>query len=140
MMRYYTRIFVSIFIVLANLYSCARKGTYIKPVSELPKPRVIIITPEEKHPTLRPYVINGRRYYPIPRPQGYVEFGKASWYGKEFHGRPTASGQVYNMYELTAAHRTLPMGTYVRVLNLENNKSTVFLGCCALKEVRWRFR
>jgi len=52
-----------------------------------------------------------------------VQYGVASWYGKKFHGNPTASGEIYDMYQLTAAHRTLPLGTYVMVTNLENNRS-----------------
>lgn len=51
--------------------------------------------------------------------------GKASWYGRYFHGRPTASGEPYDMYALTAAHLTLPLGTYVRVTNLRNGRSAV---------------
>jgi rare lipoprotein A len=54
---------------------------------------------------------------------GMVQYGVASWYGKKFHGNPTASGEIYDMYQLTAAHRTLPLGTYVMVTNLENNRS-----------------
>jgi len=53
--------------------------------------------------------------------------GKASWYGPGFHGRPTASGVIYNRYALTAAHRTLPAGTVVRVTNLRNDRSTVLV-------------
>jgi rare lipoprotein A len=53
---------------------------------------------------------------------GYRERGIASWYGKDFHGRKTSSGEVYNMYAMTAAHKTLPLGTYVRVRNLDNGK------------------
>jgi len=52
-----------------------------------------------------------------------VQYGIASWYGKKFHGNPTASGEIYDMYQLTAAHRTLPLGTYVMVTNRENNRS-----------------
>ncbi len=52
-----------------------------------------------------------------------VQYGVASWYGKKFHGNPTASGEIYDMYQLTAAHKTLPLGTYVMVTNLENNRS-----------------
>ena len=58
-------------------------------------------------------------------PFRYVQVGYASWYGKKFQGRPTASGEIYNMYAYTAAHRTLPLGTYVRVTNLSNGKSVV---------------
>ncbi len=75
--------------------------------------------------TQHPYKINGHVYYPLPSAQGFVEEGNASWYGKKFHGRPTASGELYNMYAMTAAHRILPMNTYVRVLNLENGREAV---------------
>ncbi len=54
-----------------------------------------------------------------------VQHGKASWYGKAFHGRPTASGERYDMHAPTAAHKTLPFGTRVRVTNLDNGKQTV---------------
>ena len=54
---------------------------------------------------------------------GMVQYGVASWYGQKFHGNPTASGEIYDMYQLTAAHKTLPLGTYVMVTNLENNRS-----------------
>ncbi len=60
---------------------------------------------------------------PIQPVVGSRQIGIASWYGKPFHGRPTASGAIYNMYDLTAAHRTLPLGTQVMVTNLENNRS-----------------
>jgi rare lipoprotein A len=53
------------------------------------------------------------------------QVGKASWYGKRFHGRKTANGESYNMFQMTAAHRTLPMGTWVKVTNLRNGKSAV---------------
>jgi len=59
------------------------------------------------------------------RPPSYREVGKASYYGAEAHGRATASGEKYDMYALTAAHRTLPFGTLVRVTNLANKKSVV---------------
>jgi rare lipoprotein A len=54
---------------------------------------------------------------------GWVQYGVASWYGKKFHGNPTASGEIYDMYQLTAAHKTLSLGTYVMVTNLENYRS-----------------
>jgi rare lipoprotein A len=61
---------------------------------------------------------------PAPAPIGYIEEGNASWYGNEFHGRHAANGEIYDMYKLTAAHRTLPFDTMVRVTNLNNGKST----------------
>lgn len=60
-----------------------------------------------------------------PRPGGLVEEGNASWYGAPFHGRQASNGEIYDMYKLTAAHRTLPFNTVVRVTNLSNGKSTV---------------
>jgi len=54
---------------------------------------------------------------------GYREVGRASWYGKDFHGRPTSSGEIYNMFGLSAAHQTLPFGTQLRVTNLETRRS-----------------
>jgi rare lipoprotein A len=71
------------------------------------------------------YIVNGERYYPLPDALGFVETGKASWYGEDFHGRPTSSGETYDMYKKTAAHKTLPLGTYVKIVNLENNESTI---------------
>lgn len=62
-----------------------------------------------------------RRHRPAPP----YQVGKASWYGKRFHGKPTASGERYDMYDLTAAHRRLPLGTLVRVTNLKNGDAVV---------------
>ncbi|MCK4727601.1 MAG: septal ring lytic transglycosylase RlpA family protein, partial [Desulfobacterales bacterium] len=70
----------------------------------------------------KPYKIGKRWYQPLERAPGFRERGMASWYGKEFHGRKTASGEAYNMYAFTAAHKTLPLGTYVSVYNLNNGK------------------
>ena len=61
----------------------------------------------------------------IDRPLGWSDRGIASWYGRQFHGRSTASGETFDMYGLTAAHRNLPFGTRVKVTNLENKKSVV---------------
>ena len=61
---------------------------------------------------------------PVPAPTGYTEEGNASWYGNPFHGRRASNGEIYDMYKLTAAHRTLPFEAMVRVTNLNNGKST----------------
>jgi len=73
-------------------------------------------------PTQRPYVIRGHKYYPITLKGNYREVGVASWYGEDFHGKPTASGETYNMHALSAAHTKLPIGTWVTVRNLDNNR------------------
>ncbi len=70
----------------------------------------------------RSYEVLGRTYRTLNTAHGYVERGLASWYGREFHGRRTSSGERYNMYALTAAHKTLPLDTWVRVCNLENSR------------------
>ncbi|MCG6972357.1 MAG: septal ring lytic transglycosylase RlpA family protein [Desulfobacterales bacterium] len=68
----------------------------------------------------------GRNWYtPLPHAGGFTQFGKASWYGREFHGKKTANGEIYNMYDMTAAHKTLPFDTYVSVWNLKNNRTAV---------------
>ncbi|MDY6820052.1 MAG: septal ring lytic transglycosylase RlpA family protein [Deferribacterota bacterium] len=73
----------------------------------------------------KPYVIRGVTYYPLASVDKYTETGIASWYGSEEHGQLTASGEVYDMYKMTAAHKTLPLGSYVSVDNLENGKKVV---------------
>ena len=73
------------------------------------------------HP--KPYRVLGSWYQPIPNARGFEQTGIASWYGKKFHGRKTSNGEIYNMYAMTAAHKTLPLGTYVRVFNLHNGRS-----------------
>ncbi|MBU1193286.1 MAG: septal ring lytic transglycosylase RlpA family protein [Proteobacteria bacterium] len=75
--------------------------------------------------TQRPYEVKGERYTPIHSATGFVQTGKASWYGSQFHGRKTSNGERYNMYDMTAAHKTLPMNTWVSVHNLENNKKII---------------
>ena len=75
--------------------------------------------------TQRPYVINNRKYYPLPSSEGFVEQGIASWYGKDFHGRATSNGETYNMYDITAAHKLLPMHTMLLVQNLDNGRQTI---------------
>ncbi len=82
----------------------------------------ILLLPPTKRPRLKCWTIHGKRYYPVP---SLVQRGIASWYGKKFHGRRTANGEIYNMYKRTAAHKTLPFGTYVLVKNLKNHKKTI---------------
>jgi len=71
------------------------------------------------------YEVYGRRYHVLDSAAGYVEEGTASWYGRKFHGRPTSSGEPYDMYAMTAAHKTLPLPSYVRVTNLDNGREIV---------------
>jgi rare lipoprotein A len=93
--------------LLCFLLSCAGPGKKPQPPAGYPEP----------------YKIGGHWYQPLKDTHHFSERGLASWYGKGFHGHRTASGEVYNMYEMTAAHKTLPMGTYVRVRNFDNGKT-----------------
>lgn len=70
----------------------------------------------------RPYAVDGRWYFPLNSIQGYREQGVASWYGPDFHGKKTSSGETYDMFGPTAAHRILPLNTQVRVRNPANSK------------------
>lgn len=74
--------------------------------------------------TMRPYTINGKTYYPTTVSVGDTASGIASWYGPDFHGKKTSNGETYNMNAMTAAHKTLPMNTMVRVTNLGNGAQT----------------
>lgn len=71
------------------------------------------------------YVVLGKRYQTLPTHQGYHERGIASWYGTKFHGHRTSSGESYDMYAMSAAHKSLPLPTYARVTNLKNGKSVI---------------
>jgi len=73
----------------------------------------------------KPYVINGERYEPLSSHEGFVQTGIASWYGADFHGKKNSTGEAYDMYAMTAAHKTLPFGVHVKVLNQQNGRETV---------------
>jgi rare lipoprotein A len=73
----------------------------------------------------RPYTVFGRTYVPIVNKERTVQRGIASWYGKKFHGQRTSSGEVYDMFAMTAAHPTFPIPSYARVTNVKNGKSVV---------------
>ena len=73
----------------------------------------------------KPYEIFGQRYVPLTADVAFRESGGASWYGRKFHGLPTSSGEVYDMYAMTAAHKTLPIPSYARVRNPANGREVV---------------
>lgn len=86
----------------------------------VPKPE-----PLAKYGNMRSYVVFGKRYYVMPSSQNYEATGTASWYGTKFHAHKTSSGEPYDMLAMTAAHKTLPLPTYVEVTNLRNQKSVI---------------
>jgi rare lipoprotein A len=75
--------------------------------------------------TSRPYQVLGKKYYPMATAKGFEEAGSASWYGQKFHGHKTANGEIFDMFGLTAAHKTLPLPSFVRVSNITNGKSAI---------------
>lgn len=78
-----------------------------------------------RYGNISPYEVNGARYEVLDTSEGYRERGRASWYGMKFQGRPTSNGEIYDVYGATAAHRSLPIPSYVRVSNLENHRSVI---------------
>ncbi|MBN1472618.1 MAG: septal ring lytic transglycosylase RlpA family protein [Syntrophaceae bacterium] len=93
-------------LILFFLSSCSSRPPYVKP--GYPKP----------------YKVLGEWYQPVPDAKDFHERGIASWYGEDFHGKKTSNGEIYDMYDMTAAHKTLPLGTHVRVINLDNDRET----------------
>jgi len=81
--------------------------------------------PRSRYGNPESYEVNGHRYHVMRDARGYVERGIASWYGTKFHGRRTSSGEPYDMYKMTAAHKTLPLPSYVQVTNLRNGRRVV---------------
>jgi rare lipoprotein A len=86
---------------------------------------VPVIEPRSASGNSKSYEVLGRTYRVLESSKGFRQRGYASWYGKKFHGRKTASGETYNMYKMTAAHKNLPLPSYVRVTDIENGKSVL---------------
>ncbi len=108
-------------------YRDARDGGPAQPAIDVstlrePVPRV---EPRARYGNKSPYSVLGKTYTVMSDSQGYVERGIASWYGNKFHGYMTSSLEPYDMYQFSAAHKTLPLPSYVRVTNLDNGKSVV---------------
>lgn len=106
--------------LLVLLTGCA--GRSPAPQKNIPDTIRAAVPPQ---PTQPPYQIDGTWYYPIPSAEGFIEEGKASYYGAKFNGKRTANGERVVANDMTAAHKTLPMGTYVKVVNLANHRSTI---------------
>jgi rare lipoprotein A len=103
------------------LVSCAGKPPVApdEPATQ-PIPRDEPLSARGNH---SPYRVFGRTYRVLPSSRDYQARGVASWYGPKFHGRPTSSGEIFDMHQFTAAHRSLPLPTYARVTNLSNGRS-----------------
>lgn len=95
---------------------------YFQDVSRIPD---AVPVPHHGPYKAAPYSVLGRSYTPMQDGRNYRETGLASWYGTKFHGRLTANGEDYDLYGMTAAHKTLPLPSYVRVTNLDNQRSII---------------
>jgi rare lipoprotein A len=109
--------------VLFSLHGCSSRPAHAPEPPVLPKPPAEASAPASRPDQARPYRALGQWYQPILDPRGFRQQGTASWYGTDFHGKRASSGEVYNMHDMTAAHKTLPMGTLVRVRNLDNSRT-----------------
>ncbi|MFZ5587441.1 MAG: septal ring lytic transglycosylase RlpA family protein [Thermodesulfobacteriota bacterium] len=109
-------------LALGGLPGCMSRKVSAPPS---PTPPAKKETPGKLPATQRPYTISGQTYHPLPSAEGFSETGVASWYGPNFHGKRTSNGEVYDMEAMTAAHKLLPMDTWVEVRNLENGKRAV---------------
>lgn len=98
------------------LFGCSTRVAVAPPPSSLNAPIPPKISP-------KPYRVGNNWYQPLAQIGEYKEKGLASWYGDDFHGKKTSSGEIYNMYDMTAAHKILPLGTHVRVKNLSNSRT-----------------
>ncbi len=119
-------------VILGLLASCSANKTKDVPthgegasIPRLPDDPIPRPEPKSRHGNGPIYEVFGKRYTVMNSATGYHERGVASWYGKKFHGKSTSMGETYDMYEMTAAHKTLPLPTYVRVRNLRNDKTVV---------------
>jgi rare lipoprotein A len=111
-------------LLLALLAGCATRSRPAPPsLPPAPAPSPEPAAPESRPGEPRPYKALGQWYQPLPDATGFRQEGIASWYGPDFHGKRTSSGETYDMHGMTAAHKTLPLGTLVRVRHLQNQRS-----------------
>ena len=123
----------SVCLILAGCGSTSNRGGYYKddgpherPPANLDRVADAVPRSEPLHKFAnRPYKALGRHYVPMTSLQPFRQRGLASWYGKRYHGQKTSSGEVYDMYQMTAAHPTLPIPSYARVTSIKNGKSVV---------------
>lgn len=114
------------FVLIALLAGCAGGSrTRVDETTDNTPGAVPKVEPKSRYGNMASYEVLGRRYHTQETSKNHVERGLASWYGSKFHGRRTSSGEPYDMHLMTAAHKTLPLPSYVRVTNLENGRATV---------------
>ena len=121
-------------LVLMILAGCSSSGDRYDIKDDVaPNAPISVEHIEDAHPQYEPYsrggnkdyTLRGQKYQIVKNTDGFKEQGQASWYGKKFHGHLTSNGEIYDMYSMSAAHKTLPIPSYVKVTNLDNNKTAI---------------
>lgn len=122
-----------VFVILLLSSACQYNSRYTQRLDSAPTTIPSTIAIQDATPHFEPYrklksrayTVLGKRYFPMDTGKGFEEYGDASWYGKKFHGHLTSIGETYDMYAMTAAHKTLPLPSFVRVTNQINNKQVI---------------
>jgi rare lipoprotein A len=122
-----------IVLICTGLIGCVPKGRYYQQQDSAPKIVPKYVTTQDAKPkyepyapaNLRPYTVRGVNYQPMTSSLGFSDTGQASWYGQKFHGHQTSNGEIYDMYQMSAAHKTLPLPSFARITNLDNGKQVV---------------
>lgn len=117
-------IIVTLFVSSCGQIRDSAPVNYTKQWNEIPDAVPVSVKPS-KYGNPDRYEVNGKTYYTLDSAEGFEQKGIASWYGNKFHGRRTSSGEEYNMYAMTAAHKTLPIPAYVEVNNLDNGRKAI---------------
>jgi len=123
----------SLFIFFSLLITACSSGRYDMRHDSAPlrKPTLLeqldaqVVQVDKSTAASRAYTVRGKRYYPMMSEKSYQATGVASWYGRKFHGHLTSNGEVYDMFDMTAAHKTLPLPSFVEVTNVDNGKTAI---------------
>jgi rare lipoprotein A len=122
-------LFTGVVLATAFQWGCSSPSPYVRsdgePSAAASPPNAGVETPRSDRGNPPFYDVLGKRYHVLPSSHGYRARGVASWYGRDFHGLSTSSGETYNMHAMTAAHTTLPLPTWVEVTNLANGEHVI---------------
>ncbi|KAA1163632.1 septal ring lytic transglycosylase RlpA family protein [Pseudoalteromonas fuliginea] len=132
-MKFTLRVLITVFLILtlsacsssSNRYHMRHDSAPLRAPTALEMQDAIITDVTKSASASRPYTVLGKSYSPMLDESGYSEEGIASWYGRKFHGYHTSNGETYDMFAMTAAHKTLPLPSFVKVTNTANGKSVI---------------
>ncbi len=116
---------ILLFSCSTSRYSMRHDAAPLRKPTQLEQQDVKVMPVKISQTASKPYTINGKRYFPMNQIKQFTESGIASWYGRKFHGELTSNGEVYDMFAMSAAHKTLPLPSFIKVINIDNNKSAI---------------